>query len=189
MSHSQFHSIKLFILRHAWLNLWDKHMTTGRINQVTTVNPMNLPDVALTKQKLAEENSLVGISNHERLLVFWGPTKFCRALGAKTLTLVKPWSVELKSSISEIAKLLFKDTILRQIPLNRPSRYLDIAQFCQSFSFPTALIRKRVRRTIRNWMNGTIHFQNGGLFGAGCSREPGGEATDFSQAFLQIVYI
>jgi hypothetical protein len=25
-----------FILRHAWLNLWDKHMTTGRINQVTT---------------------------------------------------------------------------------------------------------------------------------------------------------
>ena len=34
MSHSQFHSIELFILRHAWLNLWDKHMTTGRINQV-----------------------------------------------------------------------------------------------------------------------------------------------------------
>ena len=24
------------ILRHAWLNLWDKHMTTGRINQVST---------------------------------------------------------------------------------------------------------------------------------------------------------
>ena len=33
MSHSQFHRIML-ILRHAWLNLWDKHMTTGRINQV-----------------------------------------------------------------------------------------------------------------------------------------------------------
>ena len=28
---------KLFILRHAWLNLWDKHMTTGRINQVATM--------------------------------------------------------------------------------------------------------------------------------------------------------
>ena len=27
---------KLFILRHAWLNLWDKRMTTGRINQVTS---------------------------------------------------------------------------------------------------------------------------------------------------------
>jgi hypothetical protein len=24
------------MLRHAWLNLWDKHMTTGRINQVCT---------------------------------------------------------------------------------------------------------------------------------------------------------
>ena len=35
MSHSQFHSTKEFILTHAWLNLWDKHMTTGRINQVT----------------------------------------------------------------------------------------------------------------------------------------------------------
>ena len=23
------------MLRHAWLNLWDKHMTTGRINQVS----------------------------------------------------------------------------------------------------------------------------------------------------------
>ena len=34
MSHPQFHS-KIFTLRHAWLNLRDKHMTTGRINQVT----------------------------------------------------------------------------------------------------------------------------------------------------------
>src|SRR6202035_4029410 len=40
MSHSQFHHIDLFILRHAWLNLWDKHMTTGRINQVTYVRAM-----------------------------------------------------------------------------------------------------------------------------------------------------
>ena len=37
MSHSQFHCIKSFILRHAWLNLLDKHMTTGRINQVTFI--------------------------------------------------------------------------------------------------------------------------------------------------------
>ena len=28
----------MLILRHAWLNLWDKHMTTGRINQVSIVN-------------------------------------------------------------------------------------------------------------------------------------------------------
>ena len=37
MSHSQFHSIESFILRHAWLNLWDERMTTGRINQVTII--------------------------------------------------------------------------------------------------------------------------------------------------------
>ena len=35
MSRSQFHSIKSLILTHAWLNLWDERMTTGRINQVT----------------------------------------------------------------------------------------------------------------------------------------------------------
>jgi hypothetical protein len=27
-------SLKKVVLRRAWLNLWDKHMTTGRINQV-----------------------------------------------------------------------------------------------------------------------------------------------------------
>ena len=42
MSRSQFYSIKLFILRHAWLNLWDKHMTTGRINQVTLLSDLPL---------------------------------------------------------------------------------------------------------------------------------------------------
>jgi hypothetical protein len=36
MSHSQFQS-KRFILRRAWLSLWDERMTTGRINQVATV--------------------------------------------------------------------------------------------------------------------------------------------------------
>ena len=34
MRHSQFHCIA-FILRHAWLSLSDKHVTTGRINQIT----------------------------------------------------------------------------------------------------------------------------------------------------------
>lgn len=37
MSHSQFQS-KGFILRRAWLSLWDERMTTGRINQVATIN-------------------------------------------------------------------------------------------------------------------------------------------------------
>ena len=38
MSCTQFRCIRVLILRHAWLNLWDKHMTTGRINQVTLLS-------------------------------------------------------------------------------------------------------------------------------------------------------
>ena len=34
MSYSRLYHIRL-MLRHAWLNLWDKHMTTGRINQIS----------------------------------------------------------------------------------------------------------------------------------------------------------
>ena len=36
MSRSQFQSTR-FILTHAWLNLWDERMTTGRINQVAVI--------------------------------------------------------------------------------------------------------------------------------------------------------
>ena len=50
MSHSQFHSTNLFILRHAWLNLWDKHMTTGRINQVTTFREFKPPPLDATEE-------------------------------------------------------------------------------------------------------------------------------------------
>ena len=49
MSHSQFRCITL-ILRHAWLSLWDKHMTTGRINQVTILKP---PSAAQRQQSAA----------------------------------------------------------------------------------------------------------------------------------------
>ena len=51
MSHSQFHSIEAFILRHAWLSLWDKHMTTGRINQVTIVWQLHCPRPLLSGRK------------------------------------------------------------------------------------------------------------------------------------------
>ena len=45
MSRSQFHSINLFILTHAWLNLWDERMTTGRINQVAIIYPTHVTQV------------------------------------------------------------------------------------------------------------------------------------------------
>ena len=56
MSHSQFHSTKLFILRHAWLNLWDKHMTTGRINQVTSLKKEK---IASSRNRTQEERATV----------------------------------------------------------------------------------------------------------------------------------
>ena len=42
MSRSQSRCMML-ILRHAWLNLLDKHMTTGRINQVAVRQRIRLP--------------------------------------------------------------------------------------------------------------------------------------------------
>lgn len=38
MSHSQFHSIELFILRHAWLNLWDKRMLLAESTRLLSLN-------------------------------------------------------------------------------------------------------------------------------------------------------
>ena len=50
---------RLLILRHAWLNLWDKHMTTGRINQVTivTVHRARKPKCAGTPPEGRTESS------------------------------------------------------------------------------------------------------------------------------------
>ena len=57
MSHSQFHSTMLFILRHAWLNLWDKRMTTGRINQVNIFESFSqLQTYAQHKRPLQHED-------------------------------------------------------------------------------------------------------------------------------------
>ena len=58
MSHPQFHSTNLFILRHAWLNLLDKHMTTGRINQVTIVRRRDRPTMLLRMEELVTVSPL-----------------------------------------------------------------------------------------------------------------------------------
>jgi hypothetical protein len=39
MSHSQFHSIDAFILRHAWLNLWDKRMLLAESTRLLSLPP------------------------------------------------------------------------------------------------------------------------------------------------------
>ena len=48
----------MLILRHAWLNLWDKHMTTGRINQVSKNQ-----SPALTHWKLKLQTNLHPLYN------------------------------------------------------------------------------------------------------------------------------
>ena len=70
MSHSQFHSITL-ILRHAWLNLWDKHMTTGRINQVSILSNL----FAWLNRNLTKQLSSPCPPGREWLIgcVFWVP--------------------------------------------------------------------------------------------------------------------
>ncbi len=66
MSHSQFHSIEAFILRHAWLSLWDKHMTTGRINQVTVVGPGHQVPQTAQPSHGSEEPTFSLTDNNER---------------------------------------------------------------------------------------------------------------------------
>jgi hypothetical protein len=61
MSCTQFHCIKMFILRHAWLNLWDKHMTTGRINQVTIIKWRD--NLSLTTQRTTQAEWTVSFAH------------------------------------------------------------------------------------------------------------------------------
>ena len=67
MSHSQFHSTNLFILRHAWLNLWDKHMTTGRINQVTTIRMHRMQHQVLAQNAFLNGCSLQGMKKPQEI--------------------------------------------------------------------------------------------------------------------------
>ena len=60
----------LLILRHAWLNLWDKHMTTGRINQVTilTPRPWGVGDAPPKQGKVLRESGLQGLVSRRWVL-------------------------------------------------------------------------------------------------------------------------
>ena len=56
MSHSQFQTL-IFTLTHAWLNLWDERMTTGRINQIRIQT--ELPHLLEENWSLSPFHSLV----------------------------------------------------------------------------------------------------------------------------------
>ena len=53
MSHSQFHSIDLFILRHAWLNLWDKRMLLAESTRLLSL--IERPQVAFLSTRGSPE--------------------------------------------------------------------------------------------------------------------------------------
>ena len=82
MSHSQFPSTNVVILRHAWLNLWDKHMTTGRINQVTNSSNLQTPHLreglAITLLLTLDELSIGGsfIVTFSLQMNEWAPIQF-----------------------------------------------------------------------------------------------------------------
>ena len=60
---------KVFILRHAWLNLWDKHMTTGRINQVTIKKKVHKPEsliVFFLSATMILENQIMKVQAKEK---------------------------------------------------------------------------------------------------------------------------
>ena len=54
MSHSQFHSIDLFILRHAWLNLWDKRMLLAESTRLLSHTFVPSQNTALKRCQLTE---------------------------------------------------------------------------------------------------------------------------------------
>ena len=83
MSRSQFHSIKLFILRHAWLNLWDKHMTTGRINQVTFLSTLTEPKLHQCSHDQREKTQCQHTTKVSSLIIFLEQTILLTGRGPK----------------------------------------------------------------------------------------------------------
>ncbi len=84
MSRSQFYSIKLFILRHAWLNLWDKHMTTGRINQVTSLSA----PASHSRRNRRQNAHTKGTKRSQGVIEVKNSNEFCCTTEAGCLSLV-----------------------------------------------------------------------------------------------------
>ena len=129
MSHSQFHRINWFILRHAWLNLWDKHMTTGRINQVTVLK--RTPE-SIKKQTAKRIKTLFIVffclqtSPKERAAPNWEKTRtlLLSSFDACVVFQVKPFLLVIWSILFFVSCCFFKKTkikkkeMLLKVPLN-----------------------------------------------------------------------
>lgn len=111
MSHSQFHSTKLFILRHAWLNLWDKHMTTGRINQVTLVKKKN------RNKKMTDRSR--ALSKKYSILFFFvtrTTTKNCRPGSGSVIRYDSVYSKEMFSLLQHMFVTIIRSQLDKKSP-------------------------------------------------------------------------
>ena len=141
MSHSQFHSTKLFILRHAWLNLWDKRMTTGRINQVNIVSTVkrhrNWKQTISNKQARrtqintrSENNSTQTHIARSTPSCYHLPIRIHRSLRRKTKTQIEALHISQYSTPYSTRK---KQTETKQKPQNAQVQY---HQRCRKHRFP-----------------------------------------------------
>ena len=137
MSRSQFQS-KIFILRHAWLNLWDERMTTGRINQVATITQiwryfLHTPNHPTKKRLLAPRVefcswSSAGIVVPVKTVLSNQPIDVC-SLGTKQRAihrLAKPtvdWKV-----CSQIQSIHTRVVLLHSSPLHTTSAHVSNAR-------------------------------------------------------------
>ena len=144
MSHSQFHSTNLFILRHAWLNLWDKHMTTGRINQVTT---FQLRRTLRSLAKRPHTHSRSCFRGREFVNLSWLDLTV-------TNTSIPRWSV-LASKGQQSNRLVPRSHIL-QTRFSLSQTATEITAFRENYQQPVTLVRDVAQsRRIPEWLNAT----------------------------------
>jgi hypothetical protein len=142
MSHSQFHSTNLFILRHAWLNLWDKHMTTGRINQVTTFQYWALAQALLIFSSLKNYE----FRSESSLNLVWDADY--------NLTKASSRTVQPTSSYNQTA--LFPVLTISRHFSTCHSTATDIKAFIENYQQPAMSTKDYAQsRRIFNWLNAT----------------------------------
>ena len=79
----------MLILRHAWLNLWDKHMTTGRINQVSKNQFSMLSHKKLRLSTNLHSRFLRHAKHERREFYFHHTSKQLQSQPAKRLLLIE----------------------------------------------------------------------------------------------------
>ena len=92
MSHPQFHHLNSFKLTSAWLNFYNKHMTTGRINRINVIlfHPTSLNYYYTNNSKTNQENNHCFVQCFQLFIItFFQPSSFhfTRKIPAKILIL------------------------------------------------------------------------------------------------------